>query len=51
MGELEFALHSGRMGGASKLAEMGAQPWGVQREGKRAAGLFGIYEVTYEDPV
>ena len=23
----EFALHSGRIGGATKLAEMGAPPW------------------------
>ena len=30
----EFALHSGRIGGATKLAEMGAPPWVIQREGR-----------------
>ena len=39
----EFALHSGRIGGATRLAEMGAQPWVIQREGRRASQEFMGY--------
>ena len=36
----EFELRSGRIGGATKLAEMGAPPWGIQREGRWASQAF-----------
>ena len=46
VGELvpeEFALHSGRIGGATRLAETGAQPWVIQREGRLASQAFKRY--------
>ena len=54
VGELvpeEIALHSGRIGGATRLAEMGAQPWVIQREGRWALQAFmGCVRSNMEDP-
>ena len=48
----EFAPHSGRVGGATRLAEMGAPPWVIQREGRWASQEFmGYVRSNVEDPL
>ena len=48
----EFELRSGRIGGATKLAEMGAPPWGIQREGRWASrALMGYVRSNMQDPL
>ena len=48
----EFALHSGRIGGATRLAEMGAPPWVIQREGRWAKQAFmGYVRLNMGDPL
>ena len=48
----EFALHSGRIEGATRLAEMGALPWVIQREGRLASQAFmGYVRSNMEDPL
>ncbi|CAM9995102.1 unnamed protein product, partial [Sphacelaria rigidula] len=37
---LEYALHSGRIGGASRLAAAGLQPAVIQRGGRWRSGAF-----------
>ena len=55
MGELvpeEFALHSGRTGGAARLAEMEAQPLVIQREERWASqACVGCVGSNMEDPL
>ena len=54
VGELvpeEFALHPGRIEGAIRLVEMGAQPSVIQREGRWASQAFmGYVRSNTEDP-
>ena len=46
----QFALHSGRIEGATRLAEMRAQPWVIQREGRWASlALIGYVRSNMED--
>ena len=48
----EFALHSGRMRGATRLAEMGAPSWVIQREARWASQPFmGFVRSNIEDPL
>ena len=48
----EFALHSGRIGGAPRLAEMGVPPWVIQIEGRLAVKVFMRYvRSNMEDPL
>ena len=42
-------LHSGRIGGAPRLAEMGAPPWVIQREGRWASQAFVGYVRSNKD--
>ena len=47
----EFALHSGRIGGATRLAAMGASPLMIQREGRWSSSAFMLYvRANMEDP-
>ena len=48
----EFALHSGRIGGRTKLAVGGANDTVIQREGRWASNAFMRYvRANMEDPV
>ena len=48
----EFALHSGRIGGATKLAAGGASDTVIQREGRWASNAFMRYvRANMEDPI
>ena len=48
----EFALHSGRIGGATKLPAGGASDAVIQREGRWASNAFMRYvTANMEDPV
>ena len=48
----EFSLHSGRIGGATRLAEMGAQPWVIQRRERWASQAFmGYVRSNMEGPL
>lgn len=55
VGELvpeEFVLHSGRIGGATKLAGVGAQSWVIHGEGRWASQAFmGCVGSNMEDPL
>ena len=47
----EFALHSGRIGGATRLAAMGASSRVIQREGRWSSSAFVVYvRANMEDP-
>ena len=47
----EFALHSGRIGGATRPAAVGASPLVIQREGRRASNSFMVYvRANMENP-
>ena len=47
----EFALHSGRIGGATRLAAMGASFRVIQREGRWSSSTFMVYvRANMEDP-
>jgi len=39
----EFALHSGRIGGATRLAAMGVPDWMIQKEGRWKSDAYKIY--------
>ena len=48
----EFALHSGRIGEATRLAEIEKPPWVIQREGRWASQAFmGYVRSSMEDPL
>ena len=48
----EFARHLGRIGGATRLAEMVAQPSTIQREGRWVSQAFmGYVRSNMEDPL
>ena len=48
----EFALHSGRIGGATRLAEKGASALVIQREGRWKSDAFMVYvRANMEDPM
>jgi len=47
----EYALHSGRIGGATRLAAMGASAQVIQREGRWSSNAFMVYvRANMEDP-
>ena len=47
----KFALHSGRIGGATRLAAMGASSRVIQREGRWSSSAFMVYvRANMEDP-
>ena len=47
----EFALHSGRIGGATRLAAMGASSRVIQQEGRWSSSAFMVYvRANMEDP-
>ena len=47
----EFALHSGRIGGATRLAGMGASARVIQREERWSSSAFMVYvRANMEDP-
>ena len=39
----QFALHSGRIGGATKLAAQGMSEFQIQRAGRRKSRAFMVY--------
>lgn len=48
----ENALHSGRIGGASKLANEGTSRAVIKKEGRRASDILMVYvRPNLEDPV
>ena len=48
----EFALYSGSIGGATRLAEMGAPPWVIPGEERWASQAFmGYVRSNMEDPL
>ena len=48
----EFALHSGRIGGATRMAEMGAPPWVIQKQGRWVLQAFmGYMRSNMENPL
>ena len=47
----KFALHSGRIGGITRLAALGASPLVIQREGRWSSSAFIVYvRANMEDP-
>lgn len=50
----DLAVHSEKTGGATKLAEVGAPPWVIQRQERWASQAFAGYQYVrsnVEDPV
>ena len=45
-----FALHSGRIGGATRLAAMGASPLVIQREGRWSSSALLVCESKHGGP-